>query len=131
MGMYDTITIQTSDLPIPTKWKYLFGEEENYQTKSLDNSLTHYVLYKGKLLHEEFDVVEVPEERRPYPNEHKLSFLGSLEYINKRLIFYKFTGEIIFYTSFDRSHRVDIWFEFSVKIVDGYQEGDFQIVEIP
>ena len=131
MGLYDTICVQTRDLPIPNEWKYLFADEENYQTKSLDNSLTHYILYKGRLLHESVDVVSVPEEDRPYPKDHRLSFLGSIEYKNRRHEFHRFTGEIIFYTSFDHRNSSLLWFEFSVQILEGEQIGEFEVVELP
>jgi hypothetical protein len=60
MGMFDYLTVR---IPIKNK---PYSVEGTYQTKSFDNTLTHYVIREDKRIYELIrKYEEVPEELRP------------------------------------------------------------------
>ena len=73
MGMFDHITC---NYPLPEPESEL---RDDFQTKDLYNSLDTYTITEsGRLIRYCFEWEEVPEDERPYPKDHKLSFIGSV-----------------------------------------------------
>jgi hypothetical protein len=108
MGMYDELTC---NYPLPDKFKKY--QNKRFQTKSLGNCLSQYLISReGQLIEQTFDWLDVPEEERPYYNKpewNRLSWVGALETIPNEPTELNYTGEVRFYTS---DQENDSWIEF-------------------
>lgn len=108
MGMFDTIKVE---LKIPG---YSEVPDEEFQTKSLDNCLEHYVITaNGQLYKEVWDVEWVDDDNhflKGYPKQVENSYRR--EYLTN------FHGDIIFYTS--KSMNEDrIWRDYTARFTEG------------
>ncbi len=108
MGMFDTMSIE---MKIPG---YSNPPKEKFQTKSLDCSLSHYVINdKGQLYKEIWDYEWIED------SEH---FLGGyqhrIEESYRREYLTNFHGDIIFYTCKPMSEN-RIWRDYTARFTEG------------
>jgi hypothetical protein len=96
MGMFDTLNINPSMLPITEVEDYIKLSKETYQTKSLERQLLTYRIKQDGYL----------EYKNTYA-ETSPSEWSRVESIN---------GTVIFYTSIDESSE---WFEFIATFING------------
>lgn len=97
MGMFDDITVPKSYLKgLLTKEQEKLIVDNDYQTKSLENFLAQYKVYRRKLYIKE-----------------------GLQKGGKWIFVKNYTGEVIFYTSFLDKDENTWWSEFNFSFVDG------------
>lgn len=117
MGMYDYLRIGVDKLPVSEEEKrIIIAENQEWQTKSLDCSLTEVTITDdGQLQVKEYDLETVPKEERPYPDEEGfLGIIGSQKMVNIRIETLNYTGIINFYTDINEN-----WYEFDAEFIDG------------
>jgi hypothetical protein len=108
MGMFDWVKVETK---IPG---YTEIPDEEFQTKSLDNCMDHYVITgKGDLYREEWDYSW---------EEDSASILGGrstkIEESYRRVYLTDFHGDIIFYTS-KPLNEDSIWRDYTARFTEG------------
>lgn len=108
MGMFDYVRC---DYPLPVEG----ANALQYQTKDTPAQyLDNYVITDlGQLFHEAYDI----EDRSDQNAEGLKRFRGCMTRVNKRLEPIELTGEIRFYSSFDKNWSG--WIEFSAYFVAG------------
>jgi len=85
MGMFDTVYIHKA-IPFPKGVKNVFKDkdwsQEDFQTKDLGESMSHFIIKKNGFLYEEVvhgEYVELPEEERKARARH-LSWLSNIQF---------------------------------------------------
>ena len=108
MGMFDTIKVETK---IPG---YSEIPDVEFQTKSLDNCMDHYVITnKGELYKEVWDYEWVEDKT------HLLNgWMQKVESSYRREYLTNFHGDIIFYTS-KPMNEDRIWREYTARFTEG------------
>jgi hypothetical protein len=111
MGMFDYVKIKDTDIPYPENYR---GEKlDTFQTKSLCNALSTFVIDNG-ILYEEVIQYELPIDYILITSDsHRESYKKTVKADT-------FTGEVVFY-SYDKydDMEFDLSIEFSATIVDG------------
>lgn len=96
MGMFDDLTVE---YPLPDPQ----AQHINFQTKSLYNTMSHYILTKeGRLVEEIWDTEMTPQAEKPYPDapEGSMQFLfGCIRRVegSQRFIDLNYEGSLLFY----------------------------------
>ena len=108
MGMFDMIRIE---MKIPG---YSTIPDEEFQTKSLDNCMYHYVItHKGELYREEWDYKWEEDET------HLLKgWMNKVEGSYRRVYLTDYHGDIIFYTSKPMDEN-RIWRDYTARFTEG------------
>jgi hypothetical protein len=108
MGMFDTIKIEKiipgfTDIP-----------ECEFQTKSLDNCMCHYIITSnGELYREEWDYEWIDDETKFFGGHSE-----KIEESYRRVYLTDFHGDVIFYTS--RPMTEDrIWRDYTARFTEG------------
>jgi hypothetical protein len=121
MGMYDHLYVEDlSLLPLSDEERSLLSTSTEWQTKSLDSTLTDVFITPNRRLEVlSFEYEEVPREERPHPDDDGfMGMIGSLRRVNKRRVDTGHHGYLNFYTS----HKGE-WLEFMAKFTDGVMVG--------
>jgi|19_taG_2_1085344.scaffolds.fasta_scaffold00083_8 hypothetical protein len=101
MGMFDDITVPKSYLKgLLTKEQEKLINDNNYQTKSLENALRRYKIYKQKLFINDRDVVLQEKE-------------------DSKWVPVKYTGEVLFYNNIKDGKGNQHWVEFRFIFLNG------------
>ena len=109
MGMFDYIKCEVQ-LP-----GYSFITDEEFQTKSLDNCMDHYVITnKGELYREVWDYEWVDDNEIPIIKGAMRKIEGSY----RREYLTNFHGDIIFYTS-KPMNEDRIWRDYTARFTEG------------
>ena len=108
MGMFDMIKVE---MKIPG---YDTIPDEEFQTKSLDNCMDHYVITnKGELYREEWDYI--------WEEDSKLLFGGGSQKVEgsyRRVYLTDYHGDIIFYTSKPMTED-RVWRDYTARFTEG------------
>ena len=108
MGMFDMIKVE---MKIPG---YSTIPDEEFQTKSLDNCMDHYVITnKGELYREVWD-----HEWIDNPNTPMGGSFNKVEGSYRRVYLTDYHGDIIFYTSKPMSED-RIWRDYTARFTEG------------
>lgn len=119
--MFDTITVE---MPLPQ-----YGDYVNFQTKSINNALDHYIINEhGELLLREYDNVLIKEGDPDAEN-----FLDRFPAYEQQNIRYKPTkhnGVVVFYDSYKGEEETDFsgWIEYRALFVDGLLQGSIDLI---
>jgi len=117
MGMFDHLYVEDlSLLPLTDSECGGLTATTEWQTKSLDCLLTCVYLTPDKRLEVlQFDMEEVPQAERPYPDDDGImGIMGSIRRVNEERVDINYHGYLNFYTG----HNGD-WLEFTAKFTDG------------
>jgi hypothetical protein len=137
MGMFDTIHSEVQ-LPLSRKTKAVLDPEwykkEDFQTKSLDCTLTNYKIGKtGQLYYEkvEGENVRIMTEAEEKKARKKKNWVWPYEFkeISRAWIKVKHTGVINFYGSPYDMEGNEWWIEYDAKFVDGKLTGKPKVVK--
>lgn len=114
MGMFDTIYCK---VPLPENSP--FDSTTPFQTKSIDEPvMTTYVIEEdGRLMHRTGYYETVPENERPYPEGHKLAFIGSIRFIETGWEPVDIHARVVFYASVG-----DVWYDYEATFTHGQLE---------
>jgi hypothetical protein len=121
MGMYDHLYVEDlSLLPLSDEERSLLSTSTEWQTKSLDSTLTDVFITPNRRLEVlSFEYEEVPKEERPYPDDDGfMGMIGSLRRVNERRVDTGHHGYLSFYT-----RLADELLEFRAKFTDGVMVG--------
>jgi hypothetical protein len=135
MGMFDTILVN-QPLPLTKKDLETFSninwEEEDFQTKCTDCTLSTYVIKKNALYSEIVDGEHVrtisKEEEKKIKKQGKFCWPYKFVEKSRKSVLQKFNGEIIFYTSLTDKDGNEWWVDFSAKFVNGKLKGKIKKV---
>lgn len=117
MGMFDHLYVEDlSLLPLTESERRSLTPATEWQTKSLDCILTNVYLTSNKRLEVlQFDMEEVPQAERPYPDDDGIiGMMGSIRRVNEKRVDSNLHGYLNFYTG----HKGD-WLEFTAKFTNG------------
>ena len=135
--MFDTIYIH-KELPFNKKQKEIFSHidwnDQPFQTKDLENSLSVYTLKKNGKLYTtkiEGDHVRTMTEAEEKKERKKNRWVWPYEFkeTSRKEINIKHTGNISFYDMVVDKNGNEWWIEFEAKIVDGSLKGKFQTIK--
>jgi hypothetical protein len=123
MGMFDDITCKVK-LPLTEELEKLniAWEEENFQTKSLECYLQHYIIASdGQLLEEVVvrEYVEYTKEELDSPDRKPWNMFKNIIEKERYLKAVDFHGIVNFYTSLEYTIDADMWVEFNAYFIYG------------
>jgi hypothetical protein len=125
MGMFDYFKCE---LEFPQPENIQLSQDMVFQTKDFDRLMWTYVLGDdGKIRVEKFDMVEVPEEKRPYYGTPKWDMkggiyriIGCLTHVNERTEGVDIgTKMVYFYNIVSVKRRRDTYIEYTAQFVNG------------
>jgi hypothetical protein len=137
MGMFDTIYIK-KEIPLNKKQKEIFGhikwDDQPFQTKDLDNSLSVYTLNKnGKLYTTKIEGEQVrtmtEAEEKKERKKHRWVWPYKFKETSRKEVFVKYTGIISFYDMVVDKKGNEWWLDFEAKIISGSLKGKFQTIK--
>lgn len=119
MGVFDELRCE---YPLPDA----AVQDEVFQTKSLDRTMTRYTITAdGRLIEHTVRCESVPEEERPYYGKPEWEkplnrLIGSMKSIPVRDVEVPFHGDVFFYTSRGKPQTEAFeWFEYQARFTDG------------
>jgi hypothetical protein len=111
-------------MPLPQ-----YGDYKTFQTKSLDNTMTHYIINEhGELLKEQCEYGWAEGD----PNAESLADrLPQTRLISSEIVPTKHNGEVIFYDYWkgENGEDLDGWIEYCGIFLNGLLQGEIQIVK--
>jgi hypothetical protein len=117
MGMFDDIIVPKSYIKgLLTKDQEKLVKDNNYQTKSLENALGQYKIYKQKLLLNDKSLWNCEP---PNTEQRSKSTSQKYPYEKGRWIKVPHSGDVNFYRSFLDKDKNAWWTEFNFSFVDG------------
>jgi len=121
MGMFDYIQYE-APLPLNKKQQKMFSHvdwtKEDFQTKDLENIMSHYYVTKNGNL--QLEVVQGEHVKKPKPKDHS-GFWFPYEFIEKSRTKKKInhTGDVYFYHIIEDSKGDEYWIEFNSTFLKG------------